>query len=99
MWYLTACKILVILSFLRLNDFYHISELIQRLTLIQKYDNISFLIQIKTERLTKFYRLSDATSYDRVNTIYQFINPFLDKTCLFGKEYGAVNSLHIQLCT
>ena len=27
----------------------------------------------------KFYRLPDATVYDRINTIYQFIKPFLDK--------------------
>ena len=27
----------------------------------------------------KFYRLSDATFYDRINTTYQFIKPFLDK--------------------
>ena len=31
----------------------------------------------------KFYRLSDATLYDRINTIYQSIKPFLDKKCLF----------------
>ena len=27
----------------------------------------------------KIYRLSDATFYDRINTIHQFIKPFLDK--------------------
>ena len=31
----------------------------------------------------KFYRLSDATFYDCINTTYQFIKPFLDKKCLF----------------
>ena len=31
----------------------------------------------------KFYRLSDATFYDPINTIRQFIKPFLDKKCLF----------------
>ena len=31
----------------------------------------------------KFYRLSGATFYDRINTIYQFIKPFWDKNCLF----------------
>ena len=31
----------------------------------------------------KFYRLPDATFYDRINTVYQFIKPFLDKKCLF----------------
>ena len=34
----------------------------------------------------KFYRLSDATLFDRINTMYQFIKPFLDKKkCLFLK--------------
>ena len=27
----------------------------------------------------EFYRLSDATFYDRINIIYQFIQPCLDK--------------------
>ena len=60
--------------------FYRISELILP-TLIQKYDKIvSVLIQFKNERLTEiFYRLSDATIYDRINTIYQFIKPCFDK--------------------
>ena len=31
----------------------------------------------------KFYRSSDATFYDGINTIYQFIISFLDKKCLF----------------
>ena len=31
----------------------------------------------------KFYRLSDATFYDCINTIYQFIKSFLDYKCLF----------------
>ena len=31
----------------------------------------------------KFYRLSDATFYDHINTIYQFIKPVLDNKCLF----------------
>ena len=25
------------------------------------------------------YRLSDATFYDRINTMYQFVEPFLDE--------------------
>ena len=28
----------------------------------------------------KFYRLSYTTFYDRINTIYQFIKPFVGKT-------------------
>ena len=35
----------------------------------------------------KFYRLSDATFYDCINTIYQFVKSFLDKKkCLFLKD-------------
>ena len=57
-------------------------------TLIQRYNKkiISFFIQFKTERLTKFYWLSDSTFYDCINTMYQFIKPFLDEKdeeCLF----------------
>ena len=38
----------------------------------------------------KFYRLSDATFYDRINTIYQFIKPFLDKKRIsIFEKYGA----------
>ena len=38
----------------------------------------------------KFYRLSDATFYDRISTIYQFIKPFLDKKKMsIFEEYGA----------
>ena len=32
--------------------------------------------------------MSDVTFYDRINTIYQFIKPFLDKNVYF-EEYGA----------
>ena len=40
----------------------------------------------------KFYRLSDATYYDRINTIYQFIKPFLDKKCLFLRNMEPLTS-------
>ena len=43
----------------------------------------------KNERLTKFYRLSGATFNDCVNTIYQFIKPFLDNKMYIFEEYGA----------
>ena len=46
---------------------------------------ISFLSISKTQ-LLKFYRLSDATFYDRINTVYHFIKPFLDKKCLFMRN-------------
>ena len=37
----------------------------------------------------KFYRLSGATFYDCINTIYQFIKPFLDNKMSIFDEYGA----------
>ena len=38
----------------------------------------------------KFYGLSDATFYDRIDTINQLITPFLHKKCIFFfEEYGA----------
>ena len=40
----------------------------------------------------KFYRLSDATFYDCINTIYQFIKPFLDNKMSIFEKYGAINS-------
>ena len=40
-----------------------------------------------------FYRQSDATFYDRVNTIYQFIKPFLDKNCLFLRNMEPLSVL------
>ena len=43
-------------------------------TLIQRYDKKSF--HFKNERL--IYRLSGATFYDCIYTIYQFSKPFLD---------------------
>ena len=38
---------------------------------VQKYSS-------RTRDKLKFYRLSEATFYDRINTLYQFIKPFLD---------------------
>ena len=48
--------------------------------------------------LLKFYRLSEATFYDRINTIYQFIKPFLDKKWSIFEEYGAFNMLFVLEC-
>ena len=45
----------------------------------------------------KFYRLSDATFYDRMNTIYQFIKPFLDNNMSSFEEYGGFNILVIVI--
>ena len=50
---------------------------------------VSFFIQFKKRDLLKFYRLSDAIFYDRINTIYQFIKPSLDKRNSIFEEYGA----------
>ena len=58
--------------------------------------------KIEIDRI--FYRLSDATFYDRINTIYQFIKSFLDKNALFLRNMeplkGEVRftvSAHLQL--
>ena len=37
----------------------------------------------------KFYRLSDATFYDCINTIFQFMEPLLDNNMSIFEEYGA----------
>ena len=42
----------------------------------------------------KFYRLSGATFYVCINTIYQFIKPFLDNKMSIFEEYGAFNAEH-----
>ena len=54
-------------------------------TLLQRYDKkvISILIQFNNERLTEILQAVRCTFYDRINTMYQFIKPFLDKKCLF----------------
>ena len=47
----------------------------------------------------KFYNLSDATFYDRINYIYQFIKPFYDKNApppFFFEEYGALEILVVN---
>ena len=45
----------------------------------------------------KFYRLSDAAFYDHIDTIYQFIKPFLDKKCLFLRDMEPLNGEHFNL--
>ena len=59
-------------------------------TLIQRYDKSHFIS--RTRDLLKFYRLSGTTVYDYINTIYQFIKPFLDNKMSLIEEYGAFNS-------
>ena len=55
--------------------FNRISELMLS---IQRYDKDHFIFDPVQTRETN-YRLSDALFYDHINTIYQFIKPFLDK--------------------
>ena len=55
-------------------------------TLIQRYDNNYF--NLKTKDWLKFYKLSGATFNDCINTIYQFIKPFLDNKMSIVEEYG-----------
>ena len=63
----------------KINDFYCISELMLEV--------ISYFIQFKNEILTD--RLSDATFYNRIITIYKVIKPFLDNKMSIFEEYGA----------
>ena len=47
----------------------------------------------------KFYRLPDATFYDCINTIYQFIKPFLDNNLTemsIFEEYRAFKQSLLQ---
>ena len=39
----------------------------------------------------EIYRLSGATFYDCINTIYQFIKSFLDNKMSVFEDYGAFN--------
>ena len=95
MWLLTACKIsvslslsigikneMIFLSYLW-NNFANIYSEIRRKKKKKKKKSFHFWSTSKTRDLLKFYRLSDATFYDPINNIYQFIKPFLDKTLFF----------------
>ena len=43
---------------------------------------------------TSFHFFSPlATFYDRINTIYQFSKPFLDKTHVYFEEYGVLSNI------
>ena len=50
---------------------------------------VHFWSSSKTRDKLKFYRLSDATFCDRIDTIYQFIKPFLDNKMSVIEEYWA----------
>ena len=54
-------------------------------------------LHFKNERLSEIYRLSVATFYDCINTIYQFIKPFLDNKMSIFKEYGAFKDIRIKV--
>ena len=86
MWYLTACKISDSLSFLNWvkNDYLCLQ------TFMQRYDKNQFISRTRDKLI--FYRLSGATFYDCINTIYQFIKPFLDNKMSIFEEYGAFKS-------
>ena len=45
----------------------------------------------RTRDYLKFYSLSGATFYECINTIYQFIKPFLVNKMSVFEEYGAFN--------
>ena len=75
--------------------FYRISELMS-VTLIQRYNKNHFISRTKNERLTEIFRLSGATFYDSINTIYQFIKPFLEKKNMsIFEEYGALKQVFL----
>ena len=51
-----------------------------------------FLINVaKNERLTDIIQAVRCHIYDHINTIYQFIKPFLGKKMSIFEEYGAFN--------
>ena len=45
----------------------------------------------RTRDKLKLYGLSGTTFYDCINTIYQFIKPFLDNKMSIFEEYGTIN--------
>ena len=68
-------------------------------TLIQGYDkkkSFHFWSSSKKRDEMKFYRLPEATFYDCINTIYQFIKPFVEKTNVY---FWGIWSLQEQLWT
>ena len=81
MWHLTACKISVILSFLKWSDFYCISELMLQI-LIHRYNKKIISFQ-EWETNWNFADCQMPIFYDHINTIYQFIISFFDKNVYF----------------
>ena len=62
-------------------------------TLIQRYDKKSF--HFKNERLTEILQAVRSTFYDCINSIYEFIKPFLDNKMSIFEEYGAFKNLFL----
>ena len=59
--------------------------------------NINSEIQIKIISFQeRESRRSGATLYDCINTIYQFIKPFLDNKMSIFEEYGAFNGIELK---
>ena len=69
--------------------FYHISELM--MAMIKNH----FISRLRDK--LKYYRLSGATFYDCMTTIYQFIKPFLDNKMSIFEEYGDFKCLCYSL--
>ena len=64
-------------------------------TLIQRYDKKSF--HFKNERLTEILQAVRCHTYC-INTIYQFIKPFLDDKMPVFEEYGAFKLVYVYVC-
>ena len=71
---------------------YRIAELMLP-TIIQRHDkNHSIFDPVQDQETNwNFTGLSDATFYDRINTLYQFIKLFLDIKCLFLRSMESLN--------
>ena len=55
------------------------------------FNHFIFWSNSKMRGYLKFYRLSDATFYNHIKTIYQLIKPFLDKKYLFLGNMESLN--------
>ena len=87
MWNLTACKVSAIVS-CSWSEMIFLFYLWVNQRLIKNH--FIFWSSSKMRDQMKFYRLSDATFYYSINTIYQFIKPFLDKKCLFLRDMALI---------
>ena len=67
-------------------------------TLIQGYDTKNHFIFDQFKKTLEFYIQTDATLYDCINTIYQFILPFLDNKMSIFEKYGAFKEEYLVIC-